>query len=90
MEGDICEKVQRVLLQVPATVSEEAVREALQRTSGDELDAICMLLGHVPQPAPKKASQRQAEQEKWNSIREMCDAYDRELEKLIAQSSKST
>jgi hypothetical protein len=77
------EEVQKTLLQCPSDVNEFQVRELLIALQGDHV-AVALYVWNIPTPTTRK------EPTKWDEIREICDAYDVEMEKRIVHTQKST
>jgi hypothetical protein len=73
MTHPIDKVVARVLKQLPEHITPKEVADALDRTGGDEIDAVCLLLNMTVTP---DATIKCPVQEKWRGIREVCDAFD--------------
>lgn len=74
------QKVQRLLMQLPEEITKEQVVLALKECGGDEAAALCKLWGlDHHHTTPEKCDL----QKQWDSIREVCDAYDQKMDEIV-------
>jgi superoxide dismutase len=69
------DKFAEVLKQAPADIDEETIKIAFAQNQEDVLNTLSELW-KMPRQAEKEKS-------KWEQIRETCDAYDEEMDRVV-------
>lgn len=75
-------KMDEVLRQAPIDLSDDIIIEAFNRNNKNVKKTL-MELWDIPEEIPK-------DKNKWDEIRETCDAYDTEMNRLISNIRNST
>lgn len=70
-----------ILKQAPIGISDEMIKEIFDRNNND-INKTLMELWDIPEETEKEKS-------KWDEVRETCDAYDNEMNRMLANIRKS-
>lgn len=70
-----------ILKQAPVGISDEIIKEIYDKNNND-INKTLMELWEIPEEVEKEKS-------KWDEVRETCDAYDTEMNRMLANVRKS-
>ena len=82
-------EVTTVVSQSPVEATEHDIRAAISQCNGDLTAAVSLLWGlEARKPEQKSEETPEQTQRMWSRIREICDAYDTEMENLVKRQEK--
>lgn len=78
--------MEELLKQAPSNLDEDFIKEVYDKNNGDFAKSL-MELWDIKEISKVQMKEQTKEQKEWNEIRETCDSFDSELNKVLKRIS---